>query len=138
MNQHQQQLRDLATAMYAEVAALDHGTATGRRLALGAANMTPEQIKNAVIDQFVDIANRLGVDFFSQTPAVALEQFVIMAIIRNEDTAGLLKSLINSFMVSYITPETADRAFQHLVGLEGLRAEVAKSRQASDKQHSEL
>lgn len=127
-SQHQQSLRDLATVKYAEVKALDHGLITGRRLELAMLNTPPEQIEASIIDQFVDIAQRLGSEFFAHTPAVALEQLVIMAITRNEDSAGLLKSLINSFMVAYMTPETSERAFQHLLGLEGLRAEVAKGR----------
>lgn len=128
MTQHQQLLRDLAAAKYAEVKALDHGKITGRRLELGMRDASPEKIEVMIIDQFVDVAQRLGVDFFSQTPALALEQFAIMAIIRNEDTAGLIKSVINSFMASYLTPETSERAYQHLVGLEALRAEVSKAR----------
>lgn len=91
-------------------------------------NLTAEQVHAGLAANFNNVAQRLGVEFFMALPAAALEQFVFMSILRNEDCAGLLKSLINSFMVTYMTAATAERAFTHLEGLEALRAQVAKSR----------
>lgn len=129
-SQHQQHLRNIAKAKYAEVQALDHGIATGRRLELAGSGLTPDTIEAALIAQFVDIGRRLGSEFLHNTPAVALEQLAVMAITRNHDTAGLIKSLINSFMIAYITPETSEQAFGHLVSLEALRTEIAHTRSA--------
>ena len=62
-----------------------------------------------------------------------LDQFAVMSVVKDDDTAGLLRSLINSFVIAYSTPETSDRAFLALTQLEDLRAEVAKARvQTSD------
>lgn len=77
---------------------------------------------------FVEIAKGMGVDRFLETPAERLDQFAVMSVIKNHDTAGLLRSLVNSFMIAYACPETADRAFMALVQIEGLRAEVADTK----------
>ena len=109
-----------------ELAAIPMGSASGRRLELGVAD--PSVIPDVYRKGFTDIAERLGLHFFELSPVVALDQLVVMSINKNHDTAGLLKSLINSFLVAYVTPETSDRAYSNLVGLESLRAEVAARR----------
>lgn len=116
-----------------ELAALPVGFKSGRRLTAddlrrNGVSLTAEQLHDGLSRNFTDVANRLGVEFFMGLPAVLLEQFTLMSIMRNEDCAGLLKSLINSFMITYVTPETSGTAFSHLEGLEALRAEVAKTR----------
>lgn len=116
-----------------ELASIPVGFRSGRRLTAddlrpSGYNITAEQLREGLSRNFTDVANRLGVEFFMGLPAVLLEQFTLMSIMRNEDCAGLLKSLINSFMLTYSTPETAASSFSHLEGLETLRAEVAKSR----------
>ena len=129
-SQYEEMLLQIAKTKYVEACSFEHGVATGRRLELAGYSLTAEELETAVVKQFVDIARRIGAEFLLKTPGVALEQFAIMAIMRNQDTAGLLKSLINSFLVAYMTPETSERAFTHLVGLESLRAEVKASRTA--------
>ncbi|MBA1280333.1 hypothetical protein [Stutzerimonas stutzeri] len=124
----EQLLKLIANAKYDETLAIPRGTAAGRRLQLAATDRTPAQIKTIFIDQYVDIGRRLGPEMLRNMPAVALEQFVVMAITRDHDSAGLIKSLINSFMVAYLTPETTGRAFDNLVAIEGLREEVARTR----------
>jgi hypothetical protein len=114
------------------------GAASGRVLTiddlLGNGHaLSPEQLQKALIISFTDIAERLGIQFFQSLPAAALEQFTLMSILRNEDCAGLLKSVINSFMLTYMTQATADGAFGHLQGLEELRKQVAVSRGHSPK-----
>lgn len=116
-----------------ELASIPVGFRSGRRLTAddlrrSGYNITAEQLREGLSRNFTDVANRLGVEFFMGLPAALLEQFTFMSIMRNEDTAGMLKSLINSFMITYATPETAASSFSHLEGLETLRAEVAKSR----------
>ena len=91
-------------------------------------NLTPEQLHAGLAANFHDVAGKLGIQFFQALPTTILEQFVLRSILRNEDCAGLLKSLINSFMITYVTQETSDEAFNHLLGLEALRGRVAKSR----------
>lgn len=118
----------IAKAKYTEASALPRGKESGRRLELAMQNGTAEKIEDAIVAQIVDIGVRVGADFLLKTPAVVLEQFAITAICRDEDTAGLILSLINSFLLAYMTPETCERAVKHLKGLETLRAELADSR----------
>lgn len=129
---------DIAQAVEAKLRELDHipyGSIAGRRLEFAGKfedgqriRLTPAEVRQQIGLCLADIAGRLGVVFFNQTPAVVLEQLVVMSIIKNHDTAGLLKSLINSFLVAYSTPETHERAYQGLVDLEGMRAEVGETR----------
>lgn len=77
---------------------------------------------------FVEIATGMGIERFMETPAERLDQFTVMSVMKDHDTAGLLRSLVNSFMIGYACPETSDRAFAALVQIEGLRAEVADAK----------
>ena len=90
--------------------------------------MTPVQREEFLTLAFAEIAKGMGVDRFLQTPAERLDQFAVMSVMKNHDTAGLLRSLVNSFMIAYACPETSEQAFQALVQIEGLRAEVADSK----------
>ena len=129
---------DIAQAVEAKLRELDgipYGSIAGRRLELGGKlddgqhiRLPPAEARQQIGLYLTDIAGRLGIGFFNQAPAVVLEQLVVMSIIKNHDTAGLLKSLINSFLVAYSTPETHERAYQSLVDLEGMRAEVGEAR----------
>ena len=116
-----------------ELASLPVGFSSGRRMTADdlrqhGINLNSEQLHEALSRNFSDVASRLGVEFFMGLPAALLEQFTLMSIKRNEDCAGLIKSLINSFLLTYATPETSDDAFSHLEDLEALRASVAKAR----------
>lgn len=77
---------------------------------------------------FHEIAAGMGVDRFAEIPVTVLNGFMVMSVIKNHDTRGLLKSLVNSFMVAYSMPETTDEAFKALVLVEGLRAKLAHDR----------
>jgi len=90
--------------------------------------MTPAQREEFLTLAFAEIAKGMGIDRFMQTPAERLDQFAVMSVMKNHDTAGLLRSLVNSFMIAYACPETSERAFAALVQIEGLRAEVADSK----------
>ena len=90
--------------------------------------MTSEQREEFLTRAFAEIAKGMGIDRFLQTPAERLDQFAVMSVMKNHDTAGLLRSLVNSFMIAYACPETSDRAFAALVQIEGLRAVVADSK----------
>lgn len=128
----------VAQAVEAKLCELDtipFGSIAGRRLEYAGKVEGGQRIRLTAAESrqqiglcLTDIADRLGLDFFNQTPAVALEQLTVMSIIKNHDTAGLLKSLINSFLVAYSTPETHERSYQSLVDLEGMRAEVGEAR----------
>lgn len=119
------EIEAVADAKLAELDDIPIGVATGRRLELGGDTArNAEYIRNSMID----IGQRVGLHFLQMTPAVALEQLCVASAAKNHDTAGLLKSVINSFMVAYLTPETSDQAYAHLVGLEGLRGHVRQLR----------
>ena len=116
-----------------ELASIPYGRETGRPLQLG--GISPEYAAEYLRRCFTDIAQRLGVDLFRQTPVILLDQMAVMSATKDHDTAGLLKSVINSFLIAYSTPETSDRAYAHLEGLEALRAEVAAGRAAQTTKH---
>lgn len=120
-------------AKLAELDAIPVGNETGRILTGNdirkvGIEITDDQLRAGLALTFRDIAERLGIQFFQAIPPAAMEQFALRTIMRNEDCAGLLKSLINSFMITYQTEETSDEAYGHLVGLESLRAKVAQAR----------
>lgn len=125
-------IAETVEAKLLELDGLTVGMATGRRLEFNGAKpgsqYTPAEIRALMGRSMADIGRRVGLHFLQMTPAVALEQFIIVSVIKDQDTAGLIKSLINSFLVTYCTPETTDRAYVHLEGLEGLRREVAARR----------
>lgn len=95
--------------------------ATGKELA-------GEERRDFLTRAFAEIAKGIGAERFIQTPAERLDQFAVMSVQKDHDTAGLLRSLVNSFMIAYSCPETSDRAFSALVQIEGLRAEVADAK----------
>ncbi|MDG9809450.1 MULTISPECIES: hypothetical protein [Pseudomonas] len=121
------------TAKLQELAGIPFGMESGRRLDIG--GITPEKRDQYMSAAFAEIAQRLGVDLFRQTPAVLLEQLAVMSALKDHDTAGLLKSMINSFLIAYVTPETHERAYAHLQGLESLRGEIAANRAACATKH---
>lgn len=85
-----------------------------------------------LIRAFVEIAKGMGIDRLLETPAERLDQFAVMSVVKDHDTAGLLRSLMNSFMIAYACPETSDRAFAALEHIESLRAEVAQARERAN------
>lgn len=90
--------------------------------------MTPDDRRRFLTRAFAELVKGMGADRFAETPVERLDQFAVMSVIKDHDTAGLLLSLVNSFMIAYSTPETADRAFSALLQIEALRAEVAEAR----------
>lgn len=90
--------------------------------------LTPAERHAFLTRAFGEIARGMGVDRFLQTPVERMDQFAVMSVQKNHDTAGLLLSFMNSFMIAYACPETSDRAFAALVQIEGLRAEVADAK----------
>lgn len=95
--------------------------------------LTAEKRRESLRILFGEIIKGMGLERFAETPVELLDQFAVMSVVKDDDTAGLLRSLINSFVIAYSTPETSDRAFLALTQLEDLRAEVAKARvQTSD------
>jgi|TARA_R110000851_G_scaffold24942_2_gene72033 hypothetical protein len=109
-----------------ELAQIPVGPHGGRRLEIG--GVSPVECERLIRVGMRDIAERLTPDILDIMPVVAIEQLIVMSVTNNHDTAGLIKSLLNSFLAAYITPETSTRAFHHLEGLESLRAEVASAR----------
>lgn len=123
---YQALIEDAVEKKLSELDGVPVGLATGRRMELGAKD--PSKIRDIYRRSFTDIAERLGLHFFEMTPVVALDQLVVVSVTKNQDTAGLVKSLINSFLVAYVTPETHQRAYDCLEGLEALRTEVSTRR----------
>lgn len=74
---------------------------------------------------FNEIISALGIERFMELPAQALDQFAVMSVTKNHDTKGILVSLINSFITSYLTPETSVQAYKYLEKLESLKKEAS-------------
>lgn len=124
---YKQQIAEAVEAKLVKLDAIPFGVATGRRLEMAGKNsdnspITPEQHRENRRLVMTDIAERVGLHFFEMTDAVLLDQLIAISVIQNHDTAGLLRSLINSFLIAYTKPETSVSAYQHLLGLERLRA----------------
>lgn len=90
--------------------------------------LNEEERRKALTALFSEIAKSMGLERFAETPVERLDQFAVMSVVNNHDTGGLLRSLVNSFMIAYANPKTSERAFQALLQIEGLRAEVARAR----------
>lgn len=94
--------------------------------------LSPEKRRENLRILFGEILKGMGLEHFAKTPVELLDQFAVMSVVKNHDTAGLLRSLINSFVIVYSTPETSERAVRALTQLEALRGEVSKTlRQSS-------
>ncbi|WP_409286868.1 hypothetical protein [Pseudomonas guariconensis] len=124
---YQQAIEAAVESKLRELDDIPYGLATGRRYQLAGTNqggspMTPEQHRENLRRVFNDIAERLGLHFFQMTDAVLLDQLAAVSVIKDHDTAGLLKSLINSFLIAYTQGETSDSAYHALQHLELLRA----------------
>lgn len=138
MSQYQAEIHQAVESKLLLLDSIPYGSFSGRRLSLAGLNadgseMTPCQHRENRRLLMTDIAERVGLHFFEMTDAVLLDQLIAVSVARNQDTAGLLRSLINSFLISYSCPETTQSASQHLVGLEMLRAS-AEARTASPRQ----
>ena len=90
--------------------------------------VSPQERRRTLTVLFGEIAKGMGVERFAETPVERLDQFAVMSLVNNHDTAGLLRSLVNSFMIAYADPDTSNQAFQALLQIEALRAKVADSR----------
>lgn len=131
MSTYQREIEDAVESKLLELDGIAFGTATGRRLQMAGKNsdgspMSPAQHRENHRKVMTDIAERVGLHFFQMTDAVLLDQLITLSAVQNHDTAGLLKSLINSFLIAYTTKETSVHAYQHLLGLELLRAHIEK------------
>lgn len=100
--------------------------------------LTTDQRRETLTTLFGEVAKAMGFERFAETPVERLDQFSVMSVVNNHDTGGMLRSLVNSFMIAYATPETTDRAFRALLQIEALRAEVADSRGQSSKNQNLL
>jgi len=131
MSSYQQEIDEAVEAKLRELDAIAFGAATGRRFQAGGKNadgslMTAAQHRESQRLVMTDIAQRLGLHFFLQTDAVLLDQLVVVSTVQQHDTAGLLKSLINSFLIAYTNKDTSVHAYKCLQGLELLRAHIEK------------
>lgn len=90
--------------------------------------MSKEERRGVLTRLFGEMVKGMGVERFAETPVERLDQFAVISVVKSHDTGGMLKSLVNSFMIAYGHPETADRAFAALLTLEALRGEVAGDR----------
>lgn len=93
--------------------------------------MSGRERREALTALFGQILEAVGPERFDQMPAELLDQFAVQSLAQNHDTRGLLVSLLNSFMIAYVTPETSPAAFQALQYVEHLRAQVGALRRGA-------
>ena len=107
---------------------VEEAIANRYRLALGDAKtgrpLTDDERRRYLMLLFFEIATAMGLERFKETPLERLDQFAVMSVVKNHDTGGLIRSLVNSFMIAYSTPETSAPAYLVLTVLEGLRREI--------------
>ena len=133
----------IAAAVEAKLVELDtmgYNPSTGRRYQMAGENgdgspITQAEHRERLGRVLTDIAERLGLHFFQLANTVMLDQLVTMSVIRNHDTAGLLKSLINSFIIAYIHQETTEQAYIALQALERCRKYVDQGGTAKKPAH---
>ncbi|HDS1721687.1 hypothetical protein NPS53_09255 [Pseudomonas putida] len=131
MADYDQEIEQAIEDKLLELDGVAYGGATGRRFELAGHNddgTIKTQAQHREIRRLVmrDIAQRLGLHFFQLADAVMIDQLITVSIIQGHDTAGLLKSLINSFLITYTDPATTAQAYSHLQGLEYHRARLEK------------
>lgn len=128
---HVELVREIAKLLTSRVeAAMQHTFRLELADAASGKPFDPEQRREHLMILFAEIIKGMGFDRFAETPVELLDQFAVMSVIKNHDTGGLLRSLVNSFLIAYSTPETADRAYLALTQLEALRVEVGEARKA--------
>jgi len=131
MPDHAELIREIAKLLASRVeAAMQHTFRLELADAVSGKPFAPEQRREHLMILFAEIIKGMGSDRFAETPVELLDQFAVMSVIKNHDTGGLLRSLVNSFLIAYSTPETADRAYLALTQLEALRVEVGEVRKA--------
>ena len=131
MPDHAELIREIAKLLASRVeAAMQHTFRLELADAASGKPFDPEQRRKHLMILFAEIIKGMGSDRFAETPVELLDQFAVMSVIKNHDTGGLLRSLVNSFLIAYSTPETADRAYLALTQLEALRVEVGEVRKA--------
>lgn len=122
------------------VAQVPFGSDTGRRFELqqrrlGGTQLTAEEARAQIKIVILDIARRVGIGFVEHIDPIALDQFVVVSIAKNHDTAGLIRSLIRSFMSAYSDPKTNSYAYGMLEDLEEVQrtllAQYARQRAKS-------
>ncbi|KAF0255721.1 hypothetical protein [Pseudomonas putida] len=136
MNGYEQEIEQAIEVKLRELDGVAYGGATGRRFEMAGRNddgTVKTQAELREIRRLVmrDIAQRLGLQFFQMADAVMIDQLITVSTIQGHDTAGLLKSLINSFLITYTNPTTTAHAYSLLQGLEYHRAFLEKGVGAS-------
>lgn len=105
------------------------------QLALDGGPVGDDRRREILSASFAQLRMALGAERFDATPAEVLDQLTVMSVIRDHDTRGLLVSLVNSFMIAYVTPETCDGAYTCLEELERLRTVVGRVRGSRAQHH---
>lgn len=126
---YQQEIEAAVEAKLQELDGMAYGAATGRRYEMAAKGpdgivLTPAELRENKRILLTDVAERLGLHFFQQSSTVLLDQLATVSALKDHDTAGLLKSLINSFLIAYTNRETSDEAYRCLLFLEMLRSSI--------------
>lgn len=114
------QIKAAVTRKLSELETLPEGPAAGRLL-----SFSGDQDAQAVLAEgFNEIVLVVGLHYFSATPAAALEQLVIAAKSHSQSPALLIQSVLNNFLMGYITPQTTAKAELIHAELLALRKEV--------------
>lgn len=75
---------------------------------------------------YAEILSCIGSELFTKLPVPLLEQFLILSIVRNHNTRGVLAGVIQSFIAAYAIPQSNEAAYQLLTQLEALASAAIK------------
>ena len=81
------------------------------------------------------LGQTLGSELLHDTPAAVLEQFVLMAGLQQRDPTELLQQLLRTFIASFISRSTSDRALATLEVLADLLAELQTTHATPSTKH---
>lgn len=116
-----------------ELACAPHAPGSERRLEFAAVHedgtrYSSTETRQVTARAFAHFAETLGAEFLAATSAVRLEQMTLVSMDRNHNGPELLASVLNAFMVAYMTPETTGEAYDLLVRMCDLRNKVEARR----------
>ena len=105
---------------------VDEVMATHPRLEVetGGAALSQEERRAMLVGTFREIVKATSLDNLLCAPPELLEQYAVLALLKNENVKGLLVSLIRSFMMAYAHPLTSQSATIALEGIEKLGREA--------------
>lgn len=116
------QIQAVVHAKLFDLEAMANDASTGRLLTFS--DLPAEQHTEKVMQGITEIASYVGVHYVSKTPAQVLEQLVIAAHNSGQSPSVVVKTMLDNFLLAFITPATQAGALSVQEQLSVLRKEV--------------